>query len=70
MFMVGGGILVHGIHALSVWVGLLATRLEAIAAVGPVLAAITPTLASVLIGMVAGAMVLGGVSLWQRLRGS
>jgi hypothetical protein len=69
MFMVGGGILVHGIHALSVWVGLLATRLEVVATVGPVLAAITPTLASVLIGMVAGAMVLGGVSLWQRLRG-
>jgi len=70
MFMVGGGILVHGIHALSVWIGILATQLEAVAAVGPVLAAITPTLASVLIGMVAGAVVLGAVSLWRRLRGT
>jgi hypothetical protein len=70
MFMVGGGILVHGIHALSVWIGILAEHVGSIPAVGPVLAALTPTLSAVLIGMVAGAMVLGGVSLWQRLRGS
>ncbi len=70
MFMVGGGILVHGIHALSVWIGILAEHVGSIPAVGPVLAALTPTLSAVLIGMVAGAIVLGGVSLWQRLRGN
>ena len=69
MFMVGGGILVHGIHALDVWVKHLAEQLGTISYAGPVLAALTPTLAGVLIGLVAGALVLGVVSLWQRLRG-
>jgi len=69
MFMVGGGILVHGIHALDVWIKHLAEQLGTISYAGPVLAALTPTLAGILIGLVAGALVLGVVSLWQRLRG-
>jgi predicted DNA repair protein MutK len=68
MFMVGGGILIHGIHSLDVWVRQGAEQLSSLAAVGPVLAAVTPTLAGVLIGVVAGAVVLGLVTLWQRLR--
>jgi predicted DNA repair protein MutK len=68
MFMVGGGILVHGIHPLAVVIEHLAEQLVTVAAVGPFLAAITPTLAAVLVGVVAGAVVLGGVSLWQRIR--
>ncbi len=70
MFMVGGGILVHGFHALDVLIRNAGSQLESIAGVGPVLAAITPTLAGILVGMIAGAAVLGAVSLWQRLRPS
>lgn len=69
MFMVGGGILVHGIHALHEWIGLLEARVASIATFGHALATITPTVAGVLVGIVAGALVLGLVSGWQRLRG-
>ena len=41
-----------------------------IPAVGPVLAVLTPTLIAIVVGMVAGAMVLGIVGLWQCLRAS
>ena len=68
MFMVGGGILVHGIHALDVWIKALAQQVGELAAVGPLLAALTPTLAGVLVGVIAGALVLCVVTLWQRLR--
>jgi len=68
MFMVGGGILKHGIHVLDVWIEQLAQQLGDIAAAGPLLAALTPILASIAIGMVAGAAVLALVTLWQRLR--
>ena len=36
---------------------------------GTVLGAVTPLLADALVGMVAGALVLGGVTLVQRIRG-
>lgn len=65
MFMVGGGILVHGFHGLDVIIGQVAEQLATLAAVGPFLAALTPTLGGVLVGVVAGALVLGVVSLWQ-----
>ena len=70
MFMVGGGIIVHGFHALDEAIKVLATRIDEIALVGPLLGALTPTLAGVAIGMLAGAVVLGLVSLIQRLRPS
>ncbi len=69
MFMVGGGILVHGFHVLDEVIRSLAAQLGEVAAIGPVLAALTPTLAAIVIGMVAGAVVLTIVVLWQRLRG-
>ena len=69
MFMVGGGILVHGIHVLDVMIQQLAQQLAAVTAVGGALAAVTPTLASLVIGMIAGAVVLAAVTIWQRLRG-
>ena len=70
MFMVGGGIIVHGFHALDEAIKVLATRIDEIALVGPVLGALTPTLAGVAIGMLAGAVVLALVTLIQRLRPS
>ena len=68
MFMVGGGILVHGIHLLDVWIKQAAAQLVELAAVGPLLAAVTPTLAGIAVGMVAGALVLSVITFWQRLR--
>ncbi|HEY6130973.1 MAG TPA: DUF808 family protein, partial [Halioglobus sp.] len=68
MFMVGGGILAHGIHVLGDGINSLATHAEKIVTVGPVLASMTPTLAGIVIGMCAGAAVLAIVALWQRLR--
>ena len=70
MFMVGGGILVHGFHHLDVGIGEVAIRLEGLSVVGPLLAAMTPTLAGILVGMIAGALVLSVVLLWQRIRAS
>ena len=70
MFMVGGGILLHGFHALDVYVQQATEFLGTLGTAGPVLVAVTPTLASVVIGMVAGALVLAVVSAVQRLRGN
>ena len=68
MFMVGGGIIVHGFHTLDEAIKVLAARVDEIALVGPVLGALTPTLAGVAIGMIAGAVVLALVTVVQRLR--
>ena len=62
MFLVGGGILTHGVPALDHAIEALAAR------VGSVLGAVTPLLADALVGMVAGALLLGGVTLVQRMR--
>ena len=63
MFLVGGGILSHGIAPLH-------HAIEALeAGVGPPLAWGLPLLADALVGLVAGALVLGGVLLVKRLRG-
>jgi len=68
MFMVGGGILVHGFHFLDEGIKALASHLAEIVTVGGALAALTPTLGGILIGMVAGALVMMIVTLGQRLR--
>ena len=62
MFLVGGGILTHGISALR-------HAIEAVAlAVPAVLGAVLPTLLDGVVGIVAGALVLGSVRLVERLR--
>ena len=68
MFMVGGGILVHGFHVLGDWIAVFTGFVATIDTAGPALAAITPTLASMLVGLLAGALVLAVVSAWQSLR--
>lgn len=68
MFLVGGGILVHGVHALAEGIGSLAARV----AIGP-LAGLWDTLAEQLmnagVGVAAGAVVLLVVTAIGRLRG-
>lgn len=68
MFMVGGGIMVHGIHPLHAMIERLAHGLSDIDVVGPFLAALAPTLFSVVIGVVTGGVVLALVGFWRRLR--
>ncbi|MCB1707172.1 MAG: DUF808 domain-containing protein [Halioglobus sp.] len=70
MFLVGGGILVHGFHLLADWSALVTGLAATAPGVGPVLAATTPLLVSMLVGVMAGAAVLAVVSAWQRLRGA
>lgn len=69
MFMVGGGILVHGLPAVEQWIHDL---VGAMSGLGGVVQAIAPTLLHALFGIVAGALVLavvsGGQKVWQRLR--
>ena len=67
MFMVGGGIVVHGIHPLHVFSERLAHQVEAIGVIGPMLSAITPTLLAVVVGIGSGAAVLAVVTHCSRL---
>jgi predicted DNA repair protein MutK len=64
MFLVGGGILTHGVAPLAHAIEELAQGLGGIAA------ALAPTLAHALIGVAAGALVLAGVSVGQRVVGT
>ncbi len=66
MFLVGGGILVHGIPALHHGIQHLAELAHALPAAGTLL----PLLANGLVGVVAGALVLAAVTGVNRLRGT
>jgi predicted DNA repair protein MutK len=61
MFMVGGGILTHGIPAAQELIHHLAQRAGAVPGIGTALEAGAPTLLNALAGIVAGAVVLAGV---------
>ena len=62
MFLVGGGILTHGVPWLNDAID------ERIASAGTVAAAVLPLLADALVGLAAGALVLGAVLAVRRLR--
>ena len=64
MFLVGGGILVHGVPPLYDAIAQFAQGLGGVAAL------VLPTVADGLLGVVAGAGVLGAVTLAGRLRGA
>ena len=69
MFLVGGGILVHGLPPVAALVHGAEHAAGTIPAVGVVIAGLTPMLLNGLFGVLAGALVLGAVSLLQKLRG-
>lgn len=64
MFMVGGGILTHGVHAAQEWIEHLT---QSVAASSGLLAALLPTLLNAMAGIIAGALALLLVSLATRL---
>jgi len=68
MFMVGGGILVHGLHPVQVGIDQVAIYLGTINIAGGVLQAIAPLLLSTLFGVLAGAIVVGIMVFWQFIR--
>ena len=69
MFLVGGGILVHGVPALHHAIEALSAGVTAWPGVGAPLGWITPLLLDGLVGVLAGAVVLAAVMLFQRVRG-
>ena len=69
MFLVGGGILTHGIPAAYHWIESASQAAGTLAGVGAVLQAITPSLLNIIAGVIAGAIVLGAVTLAQRMYG-
>jgi predicted DNA repair protein MutK len=68
MFLVGGGILTHGVPFLHHGIETLARAAHPLPGLGGVLHFLLPPTADALTGIVAGALVLAGVSVVQRLR--
>ena len=70
MFLVGGGILVHGVRAVAEWVADAAVDAAEVPGIGAVLGALTPMLLNAAVGILSGAAVVALVTLFRRLRGS
>jgi len=68
MFLVGGGILAHGIPWLEHWITDIAELRAGVAGMELVLAAMTPILANLVVGLVAGALAVVTADLAQRAR--
>jgi predicted DNA repair protein MutK len=69
MFLVGGGILEHGIPPLHHAAEALGAMAGKVAGIGPMLQVLTPLLVDGLVGIVAGGIVLAVVTLAKRLLG-
>lgn len=67
MFMVGGGILTHGIAPVHHWIADLSASLAGVPAVGGVLAVIAPSIIDAVFGVIAGGVVLLMVEAVKRL---
>jgi len=68
MFLVGGGILTHGVHAVDHWIAEFSAGAAAVPGVGGVLGTLLPMLANAIVGVVVGGLVLLVVNLVKRLR--
>ncbi|MBB5609641.1 MULTISPECIES: DUF808 domain-containing protein [unclassified Janthinobacterium] len=62
MFMVGGGILTHGWPWASAMLHQAEVAVASVAMIGPALAVVTPSLINAIGGVIAGALVLAGVT--------
>jgi predicted DNA repair protein MutK len=69
MFLVGGGILMHGMPPLAQWLHGAEHAAAGVPGVGAVLAGVTPALLNAAAGIVAGAIVLAAVSAYGALTG-
>ena len=68
MFLVGGGILTHGIPAAHDWIHHLAESAGNISGIGAMLKVITPTLVDAMVGIAAGGLTLLAVTFYQRIK--
>ena len=68
MFMVGGGILTHGLHAVGESFEHAATWVSQLDYIGAVLGAMTPSVLNALFGVAAGAIALALMAAVQKLR--
>jgi hypothetical protein len=68
MFLVGGGILVHGIPGSHELVHSVAHATEALPVLGGALAMLVPFLIDALAGIVTGALILGILTVGRRIR--
>ena len=69
MFLVGGGILTHGFHWISERIASTASVVAEIPGIGAIAESVTKMLLDGLVGIAAGAVVLGVVTLVGKLRG-
>jgi len=67
MFLVGGGILVHGIPGLEHWLHAFTGQPEGVSTMQAVLSGIVPALAAAAVGIVAGAIVVAAVGLVRKV---
>ena len=67
MFLVGGGILVHGMPGAHDLIHAVTHAAEALPTLGGMLATLAPLLIDALAGIVAGALILGGLTTARRL---
>ena len=67
MFLVGGGILVHGIGPVHHWIEAISHGAQFLPAMGGVWSTLTELVLNAVVGILAGALVLLGVSAIQRL---
>ncbi len=68
MFLVGGGILLHGLPVLEHLIEPLLSRLAGLESAGPVLVKLAPTLAGLVLGLLAGGLLVGLQQLYLRVR--
>jgi hypothetical protein len=68
MFMVGGGILVHGLPPVAHWLHGAANHTEALPGIGSLLGGLMSVGGNVLIGVIAGGIVMAVVEIGKRLR--
>jgi predicted DNA repair protein MutK len=68
MFLVGGGILAHGIPWLAHGVERFAAQGAGLSGVGPLLSALAPLLANLGVGLIAGAIAVAIFGLVQKAR--
>jgi predicted DNA repair protein MutK len=70
MFLVGGGILAHGIPGIEAWIHQLTENIAAaLSGLGELLAAIMPTLINAVLGIIAGALAVAVMTLIRRRSG-
>ena len=67
MFLVGGGILAHGIPWIEHWLKGIAVRGTALSGIEAVLSALTPVLANMVVGVVAGALAVAILELVRKI---